>query len=144
MRQGARHLSRSTSYLQGLVLSVSRTKANRVVRTGCTSSCRAVGFRRIREDFPHQTTPLRVIAVRGKSGSEDFEESLRTIPAGRKVCCFETPHTVLAQPALHRPLQLSAALSMPCPGTNAYDHYPKIPRDLNSGTLCQIGESWVF
>jgi hypothetical protein len=76
MGQGARHLNGPTSYLQALVLSVSRTKANRVVRTGCTSSCCRMGLRRIREDFPHQATPLRMIAARGNSGSEDAEESL--------------------------------------------------------------------
>ena len=85
-----------------------------------------------------------MIAIRGNSGSEDCEESLQTIPASRRACCSETPYSVLAQPALPWPLQPSAALSTLCLGTNAYDHYPKIPQVSNSGTVCQMRESRVL
>ena len=40
-----------------------------VVKLGCASSCRTVGIRQIREDFPHQATPLELVAARGNLGN---------------------------------------------------------------------------
>jgi len=50
--------------------------------------------------FSSLSNPLRMISVRGNSGSVDCQESFQAIPAGKRGSCSETAYSVVAQPAI--------------------------------------------